>query len=143
MHRQRSRSNPLYEVTFEIIFRHHIPVSPNSGLIHSSPQECMYMHGIALVYTIYVYIVICIRLTELLKQHFGVLELYEWFATKTCFWHETGPGNHLGLIFGVPGSKWRCASFWFRRKILVVGKSGHDSFCIIIRPAVNVVTVTA
>jgi len=30
-----------------------------------------------------------IRLTELIKQHFGVLELRNWFATKTRFWHKT------------------------------------------------------
>jgi len=30
-------------------------------------------------------------MTELIEQHFGVLELYEWSATLICFWHETGP----------------------------------------------------
>lgn len=29
----------------------------------------------------------CRRLTELIKQHFRVLQLYKWFATKTCFEH--------------------------------------------------------
>ena len=47
-----------------------------------------------------------IRLKELIMQRFGVLELYLlWFATKTRFLHEQNPENHLGLIFGVPGSK--------------------------------------
>jgi len=36
---------------------------------------------------LYVYI----RLTELIKQHCGVLELYWWLVTKTRFLHETGP----------------------------------------------------
>jgi len=31
------------------------------------------------------------RLTELIKQHFGVLELYKWFAPETRFGHETIP----------------------------------------------------
>jgi len=26
-----------------------------------------------------------LRLTELIKQDFGVLELYYWFVTETCF----------------------------------------------------------
>jgi len=31
------------------------------------------------------------RLTELIKQLFGVLELYKWFTTKPRMGHETNP----------------------------------------------------
>jgi len=38
---------------------------------------------------------------------------------KTVFATKQIQKNDLGLIFGVPGSKWRCASFWFRRDFRV------------------------
>jgi len=34
-----------------------------------------------------------LRLPELIKQRFGVLELYWWLATKNTFWHETYLGK--------------------------------------------------
>ena len=60
-----------------------------------------------------------IRLTELIKQHFGVLELKSGSAQKHVLGTKQVQKNDLGLIFGVSGSKWRCASFWFRLELWV------------------------
>ena len=39
-----------------------------------------------------------------------------WRRNFKTFFHETGPEKDLGLICGVPGSEWRCASFCFDGK---------------------------
>jgi len=49
-----------------------------------------------------------VRLTELIKQHFGVLELHFWVATNTRCGHETGP------------EKASRADIWFTRLKLVL-----------------------
>ena len=45
---------------------------------------------------------------------------------KRVFGREQVQTNDLELICGVPGSRWRCASVWFRRGILVFENSGPD-----------------
>jgi len=55
-------------------------------------------------------------LTILIKPHLGyVAALQEAYIIITqIFFTKTVHGNYLGLIFGVPSSEWRCASFSIR-----------------------------
>jgi len=58
---------------------------------------------------------------------FGVLQLYNWFATKTCLGHETGAGNDLGLIFGAPAQNGVAHLFGFDGKSWCLKTSRPDS----------------
>ena len=45
--------------------------------------------------------------------------LYYCLDEENVFATKQVQKNDLGLIFGVPGSEWRCASFSFRREFRV------------------------